>query len=167
MHESPKEFVMDSALLLFAHPALVGLGMIAAIYIFVAALNEHEKNVIGIRMAALAVTGCITFAWILGDYWYAQFYGPEKAIILKGPLSFAHNMFMETKEHLLFISLILALYLPIAAGDKLFSNKAARSMVLVVSALITLNLVVIEGADAVINYDAKAAFVHTGVIGAE
>jgi len=158
---------MNPDILLFAHPTFGVLGMIAAVWVFVEALNASEGNVRRVRWAALTVTGCIVLAWILGGYWYVHFYGPEKAIILKGPWPFAHNLFMETKEHLFFIPLILALYLPIAAWDKLFSSKAARSMVLAVSALIVLNALAIEGAGAVINYGVKVAFLHTGVKGAE
>jgi hypothetical protein len=141
--------------------------MVAAVWVFVEALNASEANVVRIRWAAFAVAICIVLAWILGGYWYVHFYGPEKAIILKGPWPFAHNLFMETKEHLFFIPLILALYLPISVRDNLYLNKAARNMVLVVSALIVLNALAIEGAGAVINYGVKVAFVHTGLKGAE
>jgi hypothetical protein len=110
---------------------------------------------------------CLVLAWILGGYWYVHYYYAEKAVILKGPWPFAHNLFMETKEHLFFIPLILALYLPIVAGINLARNKSARAMVMVVSAFIVLNGLAIEGAGAVINYGAKIAFIHTGVKGSE
>ena len=74
---------------------------------------------------------------------------------------------METKEHLFFIPLILALYLPIVAARKLAANAAARTMVMVVATFIILNGLAIEGAGAIINYGAKIAFIHTGVKGAE
>jgi hypothetical protein len=71
---------------------------------------------------------------------------------------------METKEHLFFIPLILALYLPIAARANLVASRPARGMVLT-TALIALSGVAIEGAGAVIKYGVKVAFVHTGVAG--
>lgn len=158
---------MNPDILLFTHPTFGVLGMLAAVWVFVEALNASEGNAARIRLAAIVVTVCIVLSWILGGYWYTHFYGPEKAIILKGPWPFAHNLFMETKEHLFFIPLVLALYLPFAVRDKLSLNTAARNMVLAVSALIVLNALAIEGAGAVINYGVKVAFVQTGVKGVE
>lgn len=151
-------------ILLFAHPTFGVLGILAAMWVFVEALNASERNAARTRMAAAAVTLFICMAWILGGYWYVHFYSPEKAIILKGPWPWAHNFVMETKEHLFFIPLILALYLPFAARDKLSSNTAARSMVLSVAALIVLSGLAIEGAGAIINFGVKVAFVHGGVV---
>jgi len=110
---------------------------------------------------------CIVAAWILGGFWYVNYYYAEKAVILKGPWPWAHNIFMETKEHLFFIPLILALYLPIAAAQKLAANRTARAMVMVVAMFVVLNGLAIEGAGAIINYGAKVAFIHSGAKGSE
>lgn len=146
-------------------PTFGVLGILASVWILVDALNASEANQGRFRLAAYAVTGCIVAAWILGGYWYVNYYYAEKAIILKGPWPFAHNLFMETKEHLFFIPLILALYLPIVAARKLASNAAARAMV--VATFIILNGLAIEGAEAIINHGAKVALVHTSEKGAE
>ena len=159
--------IPTSDLILFTHPTFGVLGIIAAVWVFVEALNASEANAARIRVAAFAVAAFIVLAWIFGGYWYVNFYAPEKAIILKGPWPIAHNFVMETKEHLFFIPLLLALYLPIAARDKLYSNKAARNMVLAVAALIAMSGFAIEGAGALVNYGVKVAFVHTGEKGAE
>lgn len=156
-----------SDIILFAHPTFGVLGILAAVWVFVEALNASEGNAARIRTAALAVAVFIGLAWVLGGYWYVNFYAPEKAIILKGPWPWAHNLVMETKEHLFFIPLILAFYLPLATRDKLFANTAARTMVLSVAALIALSGFAIEGGGAIINYGVKVAFLHTGVQGAE
>jgi hypothetical protein len=156
-----------SDIILFAHPTFGVLGILAAVWILVEALNASEANQGRIRLAAYAVTGCILAAWILGGFWYVNYYYAEKAIILKGPWPFAHNLFMETKEHLFFIPLILALYLPIVAARKLATNSAARAVVMVTATFIILNALAIEGAGAIINHGAKIAFVHSGVKGSE
>jgi hypothetical protein len=156
-----------SDLILFAHPTFGVLGILSAVWVFVEALNAREGNASRTRLAAFAVTAFICLAWALGGFWYVTYYAPEKAIILKGPWPWAHDFFMETKEHLFFIPLILALYLPIAAARKLYASPAARNMVLAVAALVVLSGLAIEGAGAVINYGVKVAFVHTGVKGAE
>jgi hypothetical protein len=156
-----------SDIILFAHPTFGVLGILAAVWVFVEALNASEGNAARLRTAAIAVAVFIGLAWVLGGYWYVNYYAPEKAIILKGPFPWAHNLVMETKEHLFFIPLVLAFYLPFATRDKLFANTAARTMVLSVAALIALSGFAIEGGGALINYGVKAAFVHPGVKGAE
>lgn len=156
-----------SDLILYAHPTFGVLGILAAVWLLVEALNANEANQARIRYAAYAVAGCIVLAWVLGGYWYVNFYYAEKAVILKGPWPWAHNLVMETKEHLFFIPLILALYLPIVAARKLAANKAARTMVMACAACIIVTSLAVEGAGALINAGAKVAFIHTGVKGAE
>jgi hypothetical protein len=98
-----------SDLILFAHPTLGVFAILAALWVFVEALNADVSNLTRLRRASLACAVCMVGAWLLGGYWYVTFYTPEKAIILRGPWPFAHNLFMETKEHLFFIPLILGI----------------------------------------------------------
>jgi hypothetical protein len=65
-------------------------------------------------------------AWLLGGWYYVVFYHTDKALILKGPYPGAHSFFMETKEHLFFIPLILALYLPLVARLKVSADRPRR-----------------------------------------
>jgi hypothetical protein len=156
-----------SDIILFAHPTFGVLGILAAVWVLVEALNANNANLTRLRYAALAVTICMVLAWVLGGYWYTIYYAPEKAIILKGPWPWAHDFVMETKEHLFFIPLILALFLPIAAAANLAVNRGARMIVMAVAAFIILNGLAIEGAGALINHGVKVAYVHSGVKGAE
>lgn len=149
--------ITASDVILLAHAGFGVLGILAAVWVFVEALNAREENAKRIRNASLAVAFFMIGAWILGGDWYLHFYPAEKALILKGPWPFAHNLFMETKEHLFFLTLILALYLPIAAFEKLHANASARKMVLWVAMLIALSGFAIEGFGAVINHGAKIA----------
>jgi hypothetical protein len=139
-----------SDIILFAHPTFGVLGIISAVWLFVETLNASEANQRRIRIAGLTVAAFIGLAWIFGGYWYVNYYAPEKAIILKGPWPFAHSFFMETKEHLFFIPLILALYLIVVTRIKLAASKTARAMVMAVAAVVVLNSFAIEGAGAVI-----------------
>src|SRR6202044_43026 len=107
------------------------------------------------RIAAFIAAIAMAGAWICGGYWYVHFYPAEKAIILKGPWPFAHNIFMETKEHLFFITGILSFYLVIAVRDKIYASPAARKMVLSVSLLIVLTGLAVEGAGAIIDHGVK------------
>jgi hypothetical protein len=137
------------------------LGILAALWVFVETLNAGEDNAVRIRRAAIAVVVFMCLSWVLAGYWYVNFYAPDKALILKGPWPWAHKIFMETKEHLFFIPLVLALYLPFATRERLWGNKLARNMVLTVSALIAASGFAIEGAGAVINYGVKVSLLQT------
>jgi hypothetical protein len=149
-----------SELILFAHPTFGVLGILAAVWVFVEALNADEAHASRLRAAAWAVAVFIVLSWVLGGYWYVNYYAPEKALILKGPWPWAHSLVMEVKEHVFFIPLLLALYLPLAARDRIRAGSAARAMVLSVAGLIVLSGLAMEGAGAVINYGAKAALMH-------
>jgi len=146
-----------SDVILLAHAAFGVLGCLAAVWVFVEVLNVRPENAARIRMAALVVAVCMVAAWICGGYWYVHFYPSEKALILAGPWPLAHNLFMETKEHLFFVTAILALLLPIATRERLDTNSAARKLVLCVAALIAITGLTVEGAGAVIDHGVKVA----------
>ena len=146
--------------ILLAHATLGVLGTLAALWVFVETLNAGEENASRIRAAALGVTVCMVAAWIVGGYWYLHFYPMERALILAGPWPLAHSVFMETKEHLFLVTLILSLYLPIAAADNLHANASARRMVLSVAMLIVLTGMVLEGSGAIIDHGVKVALLR-------
>lgn len=156
-----------SDIILFAHPTFGVLEIIAAVWVFVEALNANQSNARRVWLASLACMLFICGAWVLGGYWYVTYYAPEKAIILKGPWPWAHNIVMETKEHLFFIPLVLALYLPFVTWGGLNRSRATQLMAMAVAALIVGSSLVIEGSGALINYGVKVAYVHTGAPGAE
>jgi hypothetical protein len=156
--------VTSSDVILLAHSTFGVLGTMSAMWVFVEALNAREANAGRIRAVALIAALCMIATWIFGGYWYIHFYPADRATILKGPWPFAHTLFMETKEHLFFIPLILSFYLPIAAGEKLYESANARKMVLCVAMLIVLSGLAIEGAGAVINHGVKVGLLH-GIAG--
>lgn len=153
--------ITSSDVILLAHSTFGVLGILAALWVFVETLNAREENASRIRNASSLAALCMGITWILGGYWYIHFYPADRALILKGPWPFAHTLFMETKEHLFFIPLLLSFYLAIAARDKLFANPSARKMVLCVALLIVLSGLTIEGFGAIINHGAKLALMHT------
>ena len=144
-----------SHLILMLHPMLGMLAILTAGWAFVEtrhteAANEH-------RIIALSnVTAILVWVtYLVAGYWYVVFYAPEKAVILKGPWPFAHNYFMETKEHVFFVLLLLATYLPIAARDDLKGKTAARCVVGSVCGLIVLLSLMMEGYGAFISMGVK------------
>ena len=147
--------ITASDVILLAHAAFGVSGIIAGLWVFVEALNASPANAISLRTAAYLTAICMAAAWICGGYWYVNFYPAEKALILKGPWPFAHNIFMETKEHLFFVTGILAFLLPSATRETLSANSAARKLVLSIAAMIVVTGVALEGAGAVIDHGVK------------
>ena len=146
---------MSSDVIVMAHVLFGLLCIIAGLWVFVDTLNAKESNLSRIRGASIAAASFMWLAFLVGGYWYVYYYAPDKALILKGPWPFAHNFFMEMKEHVLFILLLLATYLPIAASNNLVSNKSARNLVLTVSGLIVLIGVAVDGSGGIIAMGAK------------
>jgi len=146
-----------SDIILLAHPIFGVLGIISAVWVFVEALNASPANAQRTRTMAYAVAVFTIIAWVLGGYWYVNYYAGDKALILAGPLPWAHSFMMETKEHLFFMTLVLALLLPITARANLASNRSARVMVMAVAILVALSGLAVEGAGALINFGAKVA----------
>jgi len=149
--------ISSSDVILLAHAGFGVTGCLAALWVFVEALNARPENASRIRMTALVAAAAMAGAWLCGGYWYVRFYPAEKALLLKGPWPFAHSVFMETKEHLFFITGILAFLLPITARERLYSNSSARKLVLAVAALVAITGLAVEGAGAVIDHGVKVA----------
>jgi hypothetical protein len=159
--------ISSSDVILLAHATFGVVGCMAALWVFVEALNARPANTGRTQTAALVTAICMAAAWICGGYWYVHFYPAEKAWILKGPWPFAHNIFMETKEHLFFVTAILAFLLPVATRENLSSNSAARKLVLCVAGLIAITGLAVEGAGAVIDHGVKIALFHNALRGAQ
>jgi len=142
-------------LLLMAHVSF-GVGCIlAAVWVFVDVLNVSESNQARIRLVSRAAAVFMWLAFVIAGYWYVFDYPADKAIILKGPWPFAHRFFMETKEHLVILLLLLATFLPIAANGNLATNKDARRVVLWVAGLIVLLGLTAEGDGGIIAMGVK------------
>jgi hypothetical protein len=158
--------ISNSDVILLAHAAFGVTGCLAALWVFVETLNAKPANSGRIRTAALLTALFMAAGWICGGYWYVHFYPPEKALILGGPWPFAHNFFMETKEHLFFVVAILAFLLPITTRESVHSNSAARTLVLVVSGLIVVTGLSVEAAGAIIDHGVKIALLQDALKGA-
>ncbi len=148
---------MSNEMILMLHPTFGVLAMIAAVWVFVEALNASEANIGRLRSASVLSAILIWLAYIVGGYWYVAFYGGDKAIIKAGPWPFAHGFFMETKEHLFLMLLLLGTFLPIAAYGDVVKKKVTRKLVLWTSALVVLMGLSMEGAGAFINMGVKVA----------
>ena len=141
---------MDNNVVLLIHPALGGIATLAALWVFVDTLNASEASLWRIKNISILCAVLIWLTYLIGGYWYVVHYAPEKAIIKEGPWPYAHGFFMEVKEHVFLMLLLLATYLPIAASGNLVASKAARKVVLWVSGLIVPISLSMEGSGAII-----------------
>jgi len=140
---------------LLLHPTFGVLGMMAAVWVFAETLNASEGNVGRLRKVATASAILIWLAYITAGYYYVLYYGADKAVIKAGPWPWAHGFFMETKEHLFFLTLLLATFLPIAAAGPVDKSAAVRKVTLWTSAGIVLLALAMEGSGAVISMGDK------------
>lgn len=136
---------------LMAHVLFGVLGTLLAVALFVDTLHLSPSNRNRIYAMSLAIAGFIVLSYLIGGYWYVTTYAADKAIIKAGPWPWAHNFFMEVKEHIFFSLLLLSLYLPVVTakmrqpgGDKL------RNLALVVAATIAVLGLTMDGFGAII-----------------
>jgi hypothetical protein len=129
--------------------------MLSALWVFVDTLNVSEASLSRIKNISILCAVLMWLTYIIGGYWYVVYYAPDKAIIKAGPWPFAHGFFMETKEHVFLMLLLLATYLPIAASGNLVASKAARKVVLWVAGLIVPISLSMEGSGAIISIGVK------------
>jgi hypothetical protein len=147
-------------LILMAHVFFGVACMLAAAWLFVDVLNVHEGNVGRIRVISWLAAASMWVAFIIAGYWYVTLYKVDKAIILKGPWPFAHNLVMESKEHLVIMLLLLATYLPVVASDNLAGNKGARKLMLWVAAIVALLALGMDGEGGIIGMGVKVGLLH-------
>jgi hypothetical protein len=144
-----------SDVVLMTHVLFGMLCIVTSVWVFVDVLNASEANQARVRGLSIAVAVFMWLAYLIGGYWYVVFYSTDKALILKGPWPFAHEFFMEMKEHVVLMLLLLATYLPIASSSNLFVNKSSRNVVLWVAGLIALIGMAMDGSGAIIGMGAK------------
>ena len=142
-------------LVMMAHVMFGVACLVTTLWVLVDVLNVSASNQARIRKMSCAAAVFIWLAFLIAGYWYVVFYKVDKAIILKGPWPFAHNFFMETKEHLVIMLLMMVTYLPIAAANNLAASKEARRVVLWVAGMVVLLALMVEGHGAVIAMGVK------------
>jgi len=141
-------FIQGQVLL---HVAIGVLGILCAVALFMDTVNVNEGNIERIKKLSIAVAVFTILAYLVGGYWYVVYYGHDRDIIKAGQWPWAHNFFMEVKEHLFFAMLMLSMYLPIAVyRNGPLTDRKKRNLVLGISALIVLFGLFMEGAGGII-----------------
>lgn len=106
---------MDLVDIITAKPVLIGIHLgfaILAIDAFLWLLGEMSHSpwqTWRIKLAALIGVIGFVVSWLAGGYYYVKFYGSlVKPIIKAGSSPWAHNIIMETKEHIFLFIIPLA-----------------------------------------------------------
>ena len=102
--------------ILISKPVLIGFHLafaIVGIDAFLWLLGEIKNNSWRkTRLYWSAIVGVLAFvlSWLTGGYYYVRYYGDlVKPIIKSGLAPWAHNIIMETKEHIFLFIIPLAL----------------------------------------------------------
>jgi hypothetical protein len=146
-----------SHVILMLHPMLGVLFILANVWIFADSLQLGPGNKGRVVKLCFLSAILMWLTYLIGGYWYVVYFAADKKIILGGPWPAAHTFFMEMKEHVLLMLVLLATYLPIAAKEKQPVAGAERSILLWVSGLNVLLGLVMDGAGAIISMGAKVA----------
>lgn len=76
---------MTNEIILLLHPTFGALAMLAAVWVFVEALNASAPGVERMRTAAKISAVLMWLSYLLAAYFYVALYGPDKAVIKEGP----------------------------------------------------------------------------------
>jgi len=136
---------MDVASIIVAKPVLIGLHLgfaIVGIDAFLWLLGEFKYAAWhATRLRISALIGVLGFAlsWLFGGYYYVTFYGALVRPVIKAGLApWAHNIIMETKEHVFLFIIPLALTAAFIAflTEEEFRNLNIRRQTLVLVGLV-------------------------------
>jgi len=142
-------------LVLMAHVLFGVACIVTTLWVFVDLQHASNSNLNRIRRMSRAGAVFMWLSFLIAGYWYVFFYKADKAVIFKGPGPFAHDVFMETKEHLVILLLLLATYLPIVTASNFVDSREARHVALWVAGMVVLLALVMEGDGAIIAMGVK------------
>jgi hypothetical protein len=127
------------------------LGIILAVALLVYVLNISEKNIPKIKSLSLWTALSMIASYVLGGWWYVVYYVHERDVIRSGAWKWAHTFFMEWKEHVFFALLFLSVLLPVIAYRNDLMVPENRKLLLLVTWLIVLIGLAVDGSGAVIS----------------
>jgi len=143
------QFAIQSSVMV--HVFFGVLGILLALALLVYVINVNEKNIHRIRSLSLYTAVSLVISYIVGGWWYVVYYAPERDIIKAGNWKWAHNFFMEWKEHVFFALLFLGIFLPIVAyRNDLMVPENKRLLVIIASLVVILGLAM-DGSGGIIS----------------
>jgi hypothetical protein len=149
---------MPAVGILMSHVLFGILGTLVAVALFFDVLNLSQANITRVKRLCLVAVILFVLSYLMGGYWYVVNYAAEKALILAGPWPWAHTYFMEVKEHLFFMIILLALYLPMLVYNKqLLESTGIEVITLTVLGLLVILGLTMDGFGAIIAMGSKVS----------
>jgi len=152
---------MWKELMTMPHVVLGVCGILCAVWVAVEAANSSEANQYRVKLASIGTTLFLWLSYLLGGWWYVVYYGAavsdsDKSIILAGPWKWSHSFFMEAKEHIFFMLILLSILLPIVTfRNQLFKDRKIRNLAIVIALTIVVLGLGMEGFGAMISKGVK------------
>jgi hypothetical protein len=151
---------MFKELMTMPHVVLGVFGIIAAIWAAIEAANSSEGNRYRVKIASVGTAVFMWLSYLFGGWWYVVYYGAagrsDKNIILAGPWKWSHSFFMEAKEHLFFMLILLSILLPVVVfRNELYKNRGVRILTIVIALTIACLGLGMEGFGAMISKGVK------------
>jgi hypothetical protein len=152
---------MWKELMTMPHVVFGVLGILFAVWVAVEAANSSEANRYRLKLASIGTTLFLWLSYLIGGWWYVVYYGAavinsDKSIILAGPWKWSHSFFMEAKEHIFFMLILLSILLPIVTfRNPVFKDRKIRNLTIVIALTIVVLGLGMEGFGAMISKGVK------------
>ena len=128
--------------LLVAMHAITGiLAIFAFLFVFIELLDPREKTIKRIQVFAYIGTILIFISWIVGGYYYVNYYSPNvKPLIKQGSTPWIHSVIMETKEHVFLFLPVLSITLMLmlvwlGKDETFFENSKIKNSIISLAVL--------------------------------
>jgi len=152
---------MWKELMIMPHVVFGVFGILFAVWVAVEAANSTEANQYRLKLASTGTTMFLWLSYLMGGWWYVVYYGAaasnsDRSIILAGPWKWSHSFFMEAKEHIFFMLILLSILLPIVTfRNQVFKDEKIRNLTIVIALTIVVLGLGMEGFGAVISKGVK------------
>src|SRR3989344_3354306 len=150
------------SLLIGMHATFGEIAAFAFLWTLVELIEPSKKRIDRAKIAASIGVIFIFLSWIVGGYYYVNYYKDVKPIIKEGPAPWAHGIAMETKEHIfLFLPFLAILTNALIRKKDLIKDNKARRSALLLSGLIFLLAIAMAGLGFMVSSGARAALEST------
>ena len=104
-------------------------------------LLRHRFEIRSLKGYSLAGMIFLICSWLAGGYYYLKNYGAAvRDVVRAGPNPWAHNLIMETKEHIFLFLPILALVITILIwtnAEKISEDENLKNQLMILSGIVS------------------------------
>ncbi len=139
------EILLSKPVLIGLHLAFAIIGIDAFLWLLGEIKNDSWKKA---RLYWSALIGVVAFvlSWVSGGYYYVRYYGALVKPVIQGGLApWAHNIIMETKEHIFLFIIPLAitsLFITFLSEEEFRSLNIKKALMILVVLIAGLGLII-------------------------